>query len=408
MRVARGSLRTLDDVDARGKKVFLRVDMNLPLNPVTWEILDGSRITKSMPTINQLSGAAVVVASHQSRPMRGDFSSMEKHADMIREASGRRVTFVPDVVGPAALDAISRLKPGEILVLDNLRLCAEENYEARPEVLVRTHLCRRLAPLFDIYVNDAFAASHRCQASLAGLPRLLDPYAGRLMESELLTISRVLETAASPRVLCLGGAKLETKLKLLEEMLQKDRVDEVLISGLAGIVFLEAAGHEIGRANQGAIETSEQLLSASRILEKYPERVFLPSDVAVVERGRRVECTVGAISNRAIMDIGPETMETFSDHLSNAKSIFANGPTGFFEMEGFEKGTVSLLLAIAMSKAKVKLLGGGHLGALAEEMGMSKNVHISTGGGALLALLGDQEIPSISLLTKEGLAGRGG
>lgn len=401
MTVLRTHLRTLDQVDAEGKKVFLRLDINLPLDPRTLQILDDTRIVKSMPTVKQLADSALVIASHQSRPMKSDFATMEKHAEMIQNTVKRKVTFIPDVIGPAAINAISRVRPGEILVLDNLRLCSEENYNAEEKTLVHTHFVRRLAPLFDLYVNDAFAASHRCQPSLAGLPQVIEPYAGRLMEDELLTLSRLLRKVASPRTLCLGGAKLETKLRLLETMLQTDNVDEVLVSGLAGIVFLKAAGYDIGTANLNIIETSEQMLMASRILDSYSDRIVLPVDVAVKEDGKRVECGVDEISNRAILDIGSETTGIFADHLAESRSIFANGPTGFFEMEDFRKGTVSLLLAIAMSRAGVKVLGGGHLGSLAAEIGMSRNVHISTGGGVLLALLGGEELPAISVLTKE-------
>jgi phosphoglycerate kinase len=399
--VNKPSLRTLDRAKTKGKKVFLRLDMNLPLDPNTGRILDDTRITRSIPTIKRLSDSALVIASHQSRPMKSDFSSMEKHADIISKRTGRPVTYVPDVIGPAAVEAISRLQPGKALVLDNLRLCSEENYNADPKTLVKTRFVRTLAPLFDIYVNDAFAASHRSQPSLAGLPQLVEPYAGKLMEEELLVFSRLMRKAASPRTLCLGGAKLETKLSILETTLRNDSVDHVLVSGLTGIAFLRAAGHDVGRVNSRVIETGEQLLLATRILESFADRVVLPVDVAVIEEGHRVECTLDEINNRPIMDIGPETTQIFAHRVAEAKSLFANGPTGFFEMDDYKKGTHSLLLAIAMSRAGVKVLGGGHLGSMAAEIGMSRNLHISTGGGVILALLGGEELPTLSVLTND-------
>jgi len=406
LKITKNSLRTLYHVETRGKKVFLRLDINLPLDPISGRILDDTRIRKSIPTIKGLANSALVIASHQSRPMKSDFTTMKIHANAIQKMLGRKVKFIPDVMGPSAIRSITRLREGEILVLDNLRLCAEDNFNASPDILRTTHFVNRLGPLFDIYVNDAFAASHRSQPSLAGLPQVIRAYAGKLMENELLTLSRLLNKVVSPRVLCLGGAKLETKLSILETMLQNDNMDSVLVSGQAGIIFLNVAGYEIGARNQGIIGSGEQLLLASRILRNFEDRVILPRDVAVNDGGTRVNCGLDEIDNRPIYDIGPETEEVFAGALRGAKSIFANGPAGFFEMEGFRRGTDSLLLAIAMSKAKVKVLGGGHLGSLAAEMGISKNVHVSTGGGVLLALLGGEELPAITPLIKKGRAAK--
>ncbi len=408
MIVDRDSLRTLDGVKSAGRKVFLRLDINLPLDPMTGRILDDTRITKSLPTIERLCDSALVIASHQSRPMKSDFATMEKHTEMIQKMTGRDIRFLPDVIGPTAIDAISRLRPGEILVLDNLRFCSEENYNADLETLRRTHFVRRLAPLFDMYVNDAFAAAHRSQPSLAGLPQVLDSYAGKLMEGELLALSKLMEDASSPRLLCLGGAKLETKLSLLETMLRNNNVDKVLVCGQAGIVFVCAAGHDIGSANLGIIASGEELLMASRILDTYRDRILIPVDVAVQDNGMRVDCDLNEISGRPIMDIGPQTMSAFTDAVEEANSIFANGPAGFFELKPFRKGTDSLLLAVARSRANVKVLGGGHLASLADEIGMSKNIHVSTGGGVLLAILGGDELPAISLLMREKSKGKKG
>ena len=406
MIIDRASLRTLDNARIRGRKVFLRLDINLPLDPRTGRILDITRLTESLPTIRALEDSALVLASHQSRPMKSDFSTMQRHADMLEGMIGKPVSFIPDVMGPAALDAIGRLGPGEILVLDNLRMCSEENHNADPRTLRRTHFVRRLSPLFDVYVNDAFAASHRYQPSLAGLPLVIDAYAGKLMEKELLAFSKLIGKAGRPRVLSLGGAKLETKLRILETMLRNDNVDSVLVSGQAGIIFAGAAGHDIGTGNVGLMTSEEQMLVAKRILESHPGKIKIPVDFAVQDAGERVECGLDEISDRPVLDIGSQTTGVFAEKLIEAESIFANGPAGFFEMEGFRKGTDSLLLAIAMSKASVKVLGGGHLGSLAAEMGISRNVHVSTGGGVLLALLGGEELPAISLLLK-GKAARG-
>lgn len=399
MKAEKRALRTLDDIREPEAKVFLRLDVNLPLDPISWDILDHTRITKSLPTLRRLSDAALVLGSHQSRPLKSDFSSLEKHARILADELKREVKFVPDVLGPTARDAINELEPGEILVLDNLRFCAEENYNAPPESLVRTHFVRKLAPLFDLYVNDAFAASHRTQPSLVGLPQVLEPFAGRLMEDEITALGRLFERMDKPRTLCLGGAKLETKLELLESMLRKDKVDEVLVSGLAGIAFVQAAGFKVGPSNERTVKGA--LAIAARIYRDQRDKIVLPADVAVQEDGERVECSLDEIGDRMILDVGSQTTGIFADRLRESKSIFANGPAGFFEFDDFRKGTDSLLLAIAMSPAPVKVLGGGHLGSLAAELGMSEELHISTGGGVILALLEGEELPAIELLKGE-------
>jgi len=399
LKAEKRALRTLDDIREPEAKVFLRLDVNLPLDPISWDILDHTRITKSLPTLRRLSNAALVLGSHQSRPLKSDFSSLEKHARILADELKREVKFVPDVLGPTARDAIDELEPGEILVLDNLRFCAEENYNAPPESLVRTHFVRKLAPLFDLYVNDAFAASHRTQPSLVGLPQVLEPFAGRLMEDEITALGRLFERMDKPRTLCLGGAKLETKLELLESMLRKDKVDEVLVSGLAGIAFVQAAGFKVGPSNERTVKGA--LAIAARIYRDQRDKIVLPADVAVKEDGERVECSLDEIGDRMILDVGSQTTGIFADRLRESKSIFANGPAGFFEFDDFRKGTDSLLLAIAMSPAPVKVLGGGHLGSLAAELGMSEELHISTGGGVILALLEGKELPAIELLKGE-------
>jgi len=399
LKAEKRALRTLDDIREPEAKVFLRLDVNLPLDPISWDILDHTRITKSLPTLRRLSNAALVLGIHQSRPLKSDFSSLEKHARILADELKREVKFVPDVLGPTARDAIDELEPGEILVLDNLRFCAEENYNAPPESLVRTHFVRKLAPLFDLYVNDAFAASHRTQPSLVGLPQVLEPFAGRLMEDEITALGRLFERMDKPRTLCLGGAKLETKLELLESMLRKDKVDEVLVSGLAGIAFVQAAGFKVGPSNERTVKGA--LAIAARIYRDQRDKIVLPADVAVKEDGERVECSLDEIGDRMILDVGSQTTGIFADRLRESKSIFANGPAGFFEFDDFRKGTDSLLLAIAMSPAPVKVLGGGHLGSLAAELGMSEELHISTGGGVILALLEGKELPAIELLKGE-------
>src|SRR5208337_1085247 len=199
---------TLDDFELRDKHVLLRLDINVPLDPNTKNILDEGRIIAATPTLDALAGAKVTVLSHQSRPGRDDFTSLQQHANLLQKNCSQSVRFVEDVMGPAARQAIREVRSGEVLVLDNVRFCAEESLEASAKKLARTNLVSRLAPLFDLYVNDAFAAAHRSQASLVGFPFLLPSAAGKLMERELVALKRLLVEPDRPSTYILGGAKV--------------------------------------------------------------------------------------------------------------------------------------------------------------------------------------------------------
>src|SRR6266540_2626771 len=211
----------LDDVDTTNKRVFLRVDINVPLDPSSHQILDDTRIRATAETLSELDDAKVVLASHQSRPGKDDFTSLEPHAIALGQYCNQRVRFVEDVLGPLARQEIARVQPGEVLVLDNLRLCAEENMNDKPEKLVKTNLVRRLAPLFELYVNDAFATAHRAQPSIIGLTEVLPSFAGRLMEKELKAVSTLLQEPKRPCVYVLGGAKVEDKVPVIQHMLER-------------------------------------------------------------------------------------------------------------------------------------------------------------------------------------------
>ena len=236
---------TLDDVETNNKRVFLRVDINVPLDPSTHNILDDTRIRAIAETLSQLDDARIVLGSHQSRPGKDDFTSLEPHAAALAQYCNQQVSFVEDVLGPQARHKISRVQPGEILVLDNLRLCAEENIDDKPEKLVKTNLVRRLAPLFDVYINDAFATAHRSQPSIAGFTELLPSFAGRLMEKELKAVSKLLKEPAKPCVYVLGGAKVEDKIPVIEHILQRDKADKILLGGVPAKLFLSASGEKI-------------------------------------------------------------------------------------------------------------------------------------------------------------------
>jgi phosphoglycerate kinase len=237
---------TLDDVDVRGKTVFLRVDINSPLDPVSKRILNASRIKATLETLRDLGEARVVVGAHQSRPGKYDFTSLELHARVLQMYLNSRVSFVDDVMGERALGAIEALEPGEVMVLDNLRMVPEENKQMPPEELAETGLVKTLAPYFDLAVNDAFAASHRSQASLVGFGELMPMVAGRLMEKELDALNHVTVDPGRPCVFVLGGAKVEDRIPVIRRVLRDGIADRILIGGLIRDSFHMAQGGILG------------------------------------------------------------------------------------------------------------------------------------------------------------------
>jgi phosphoglycerate kinase len=393
---------TLDDFELRDKRVLLRLDINVPMDPSTKQILDDTRIGATKPTLEALKDAKVAVLSHQSRPGRDDFTSLREHASLLQKSCSQRVSFVEDVMGPAARDAIREVKRGEVLVLDNVRLCAEENLEDRAEKLAKSILVSRLAPLFDLYVNDAFAAAHRAQASLVGFPYLLPSAAGKLMEKELAALKRLLSDPDRPSTYLLGGAKVEDKVPVIENILSSGKADYVLLGGNVGKVFLKAKGLTFGELDEEDLSTaSDEVLEANRMLTKYRKRIVLPTDFGVVRNGQRVDAPVAKLSRLGkSLDIGRDTAGEFCDIIRKSKTVVASGPMGVFEQEGFETGTKMILEGMANSGA-FTVIGGGHLAGYAGILGIADSFsHVSTAGGAMLSLLAGEELPAISALAQ--------
>jgi phosphoglycerate kinase len=393
---------TLDDFDLRDKRVLLRLDINAPIDPSTGQILDDSRIMAAKPTLEALTNAKVVVLSHQSRPGKEDFTSLREHSIIMQKNCSQRVKFIDDVMGPAAREAIKDLKRGEILVLDNVRFCAEETLEEKVEKLAKTNLVTRLAPLFNIYVNDAFAAAHRAQASLVGFPYILPSAAGRLMEKELAALKRLLVEPEHPSTYLLGGAKVEDKVPVIENILSTKKADKVLVGGMVGKMFLKARGHKFNESEERELaEMADQVQKAYAIHAKYRDRIILPSDYGTLEDGKRVETPVQRLPRSGnSLDIGAETAETYASIISASRTVVASGPMGVFEQDWFEAGTRRILEAMANSNG-FTVIGGGHLSGYAAILGIEKRFsHVSTAGGAMLTLLAGDELPAITALVE--------
>ncbi len=391
---------TLDDFELRDKRVLLRLDINVPLDPGTKKILDEGRIVASTPTLDALAGAKVTVLSHQSRPGRDDFTSLQQHAALLQKNCSQHVMFVEDVMGPVARQAIREVRSGEILVLDNVRFCAEENLQAKGEKLARTNLVSRLAPLFDLYVNDAFAAAHRSQASLVGFPYLLPSAAGKLMERELAALKQLLIEPDRPSTYILGGAKVEDKVPVIENILSTGKADHVLVGGNVAKVFLKASDRKFSQLDEHELaNVTDEVLKANRIVSKFRKRIVLPTDFGTAIDGKRTDTPVAKLrrAGRAI-DIGPKTAEKFSQIIGGSKTVVASGPMGVFEEDGFEAGTKAVLESMANSDA-FTVIGGGHLSGYAGILGISEKLsHVSTAGGAMLSLLAGEELPAIAAL----------
>ena len=391
---------TLDDVVTSGKTVFVRVDINSPLDPKTKQIIDDTRIRMTRYTLESLNDAKVVVGSHQGRPGDEDFTSLEPHAKLLQKHVTQRVRFVEDTIGPEAKQQIGNLKAGEILVLDNLRLCSEENILATPEKLADTIMVRRLAPLFDVYVNDAFATAHRVQASIVGLPQAVRAVAGRLMAKELEALKQAYHNPQRPSVYVIGGAKAEDKLPIIENILKTGKADRVLVGGVVADVFLRASGTDFGEAENLKLEKASALLEKARsILENYKDRVVLPRDLALSRNGKRVDVPIGQGTNGdAVRDIGRETSSQYAEIIKESKTVVSSGPLGVFEEKGYELGSRTVLEAMAAQGA-CSVVGGGHMGSYASLLGLDKRItHVSTAGGAMLAFLAGEELPGVKAL----------
>ncbi len=391
---------TLDDFELRDKRVLLRLDINAPLDPITKQILDDGRIVAATPTLDVLANAKVVVLSHQSRPGREDFTSLDQHAVLLQKNCSQPVRFVDDVMGPAAREAIRGVRSGEVLVLDNVRFCAEENLQDNGEKLAKTNFVSRLAPLFDIYVNDAFATAHRSQASLVGFPYLLPAAAGKLMEKELAALKRLLTEPDRPSTYILGGAKVEDKVAVIENILSAGKADHVLVGGNVAKVFLKAANKKLSPQDERELaNATREIAKAKRILSKYSRRIILPTDFGTINEGKRSNTPVAKLARAGrTLDIGSDTADRFSQLISESNTVVAAGPMGVFEQDGFETGTRAVLESMASSDA-FTVIGGGHLSGYAGILGISQKLsHVSTAGGAMLSLLAGEELPAIAAL----------
>lgn len=388
---------TIDDFDCAGKTVFLRLDMNCPIDPETGRIAGAGRIEEAVESIEALRDARLVVASHQGRVGSEDYTGMEGHAEALRNLLGRDIIHVQDVIGSAARQAIASLEGGQTLLLDNLRLCAEENYEFAPDAAARTIMVSRLQGLFDLCVLDSFPSAHRSHPSIVGFSRALPACAGRIVEREVRELDEIMTVAKAPHVIVLGGSKVPDRLEAMRMLIRTGRADHILLTGLIGNVFMRAQGRI--RSPLGIAREDEVVAKAHSLIGEYPDVFSTPVDVAVDKDGDRVEVDVRDLGRGdRILDLGAKTVEHYNRLISGAGTVFISGPPGLFENKRFEYGTRGLLGGVADSMATT-IVSGGHLTTALRRYGLEKRInHLSTAGGALVRYLTGKKLPMMQSL----------
>jgi phosphoglycerate kinase len=393
---------TLDDFPIDNQRILVRVDINSPMDP-DGTILDDKRFRGHLPTLRDLEDARVVLMAHQSRAGKKDFTTLEAHARRFSQLLHREVTYVDDIFGSHARESIKAMKPGDVILLENTRFYSEENINRPPEDHAKSHMVKQLYPLFDFFVNDAFAVSHRSHLSVVGFTEVLPSAAGRLMEKEIESLDTGVRGNEHPSIFVLGGTKADDSIKVIQNVFNRGGVDQVLVTGVVATVFQMAAGVNVGEKNRefvAGLDYSELVSIAKDLLDKNPGKIVVPQDVALDKEGERLDVAMEKVpSDLQIADIGLETIVDFSKKIKEAKIVVLNGTAGIFEKEKFALGTAEILKAA--TESGFSIAGGGHTSAAIEELGLeSKFSHVSTGGGASISYLSGDLLPGIEALKK--------
>ena len=392
-------IASVDDLDARGKRVLVRVDFNVPVSDGV--CTDDTRIRAALPTINKLveGGARVILMSHLGRPSGEGFEekfTLRPAALRLAELLGKPVAFASDTIGEDAHAMVAALQDGQVLVLENLRFDKREKKNDPA-------FCEELASLGDAYVNDAFGTAHRAHASTAGVAALLPAYAGYLMQREVGTLSGMLDKPRRPFVAILGGSKVSDKIKVIDALLEK--CDTLIIGGGMCFTFLLAQGKQVGTS----LKEEDWVERAAAMLKKAEERgvkLLLPVDVVCADKfaedARTETVSVDAIpADMMGLDIGPETSKLYADAIAEGATVFWNGPMGVFEMDAFAAGTKSVALAVAENQQADTIIGGGDSVAAVNKFDLADHMtFISTGGGASMELVQGEALPGVEALRR--------
>jgi phosphoglycerate kinase len=397
--------KTLDDIGS-GKRVLVRLDLNSPVEDGI--VKDNRRFARHARTVRELleAGHRVVVMAHQGRPGRDSFIPLDQHADLLAEYVEHPIAFVDDVCGDPAVDAIRSLDAGEILMLENVRMCDDELPEKPPEAHADSEFVRTLADEFDCYVDDAYSVAHRSHASIVGFPLVLPAYAGRVMAAEYEANSSIANRAFDgPVTMVLGGAKATDVIDVMSAL--DDEIDHYLLGGIVGELFLRAAGYDVGfDVGDGELYDHQWANNEDRIRELLAERgdrINLPVDLAYEgAAGERAERPVDGVSKtQPLLDVGSDTVERYAALVEDSAAVFVKGALGVFEDERFAHGTVGLLETIATTDC-FSVIGGGDTSRAIELYGLDEDYfsHVSIAGGAYVRALTGQSLPGVEVLER--------
>lgn len=404
-------IRSMDEFNYVKKTVILRVDINSPINPETKKIMSDNRIKKSIPTIKYLIDrkAKVAIIAHQGDTL--DYHNLiplEEHAEKLSRLLGQEVKYIDDVCGLAAREAIKNLKPGEAILLGNLRYLSEEistfedAVKLEPKEMLNTYLIRSLAPLGDFYVNDAFAAAHRNAPSMVAFQEILKSAGGLLLDKEIKALVKVMEAPDRPNVFVLGGLKISDAFGMMGQVLRNGSADKILTCGVTGNIMLMAKGYDLGEKNAKFIKDRSLdvfIEPAREYLKKYGNMIIYPVDIAFERDGERQEIGIEELPvNELYVDIGSKTIEIFKEVFKNAGTIFVNGPAGIYENKLFEKGTKEIWKAIAEADGYSVIGGGDTVSAAQHFIDTSKINYVCTAGGAMVRFLSGVKMPLIEAM----------
>lgn len=404
-------IHTLDDFDYSHKTVLVRVDFNQPINKETQELESIKRIQAALETLQELIAvkAKVIVLTHQGSDIEYEnYNTTKPHAKVLETLLEYPVEFVEDVCGPYAQKKIQSMKPGDVIMLDNVRFMAEEQtlFELKLklslELQSETQVVRKLAPLIDYYICDAFAATHRSQPSLCGFQLKVPSAMGRLFEKEYEVVSNLIENPLHTSIFVLGGAKINDALDIIETVLENKSADSILTGGLVSHIFLHAKGIDIGDATRNFLDKKgflERTESVKRILDIYGDQIILPVDLAYVSDNIRYESDFTELCNDvSYVDIGEKTATQYAQIIESAASVFVNGPVGIFEETLTEFGTKTIWDALKVTQAYTVVGGGDSIRATEKYQATQDINYICTGGGALIQFLSGKELPVIKAL----------
>ncbi len=406
-------LKSIDEFDYADKTVLLRVDINSPIDPQTKLIINENRLQKSIPTIDKIlkKGAKLAIIAHQGDTLDyQNLIALDEHAEKLSGYLGIEVGYVDDVCGPAAQDRVRSLQSGQAVLLGNLRYLSEENstfenaVKLKPEEMLDTWLVRGLAPLVDYYVNDAFAAAHRNAPSMVAFQELKPTAAGDLLFDEVSALTKVMSAPEHPSVFILGGAKISDAFGMMKQVLESGTADRILTCGITGEIMLLAKGYRLGATKEKFLSDRDLdvfVADAKSYLADFGDKISYPSDLAYAVEGTRQEISIEDLPvEQMFMDIGAKTIAQYKQAISDAKTLFVNGPPGVYEDELFEDGTRAVWNAIAAADGYSVIGGGDTVTAATKYVDLDRIDYVCTAGGAMVRFLSGKKLALIEAMEK--------